>query len=363
VERHVYETGRRIAAAGVDVSVLTTDRTRSRLRYEEEDGMKIQRVPAWPSRRDYYVAPAVYRRVTTSPCDIVHVQSWHTAVAPLAMVAASRATLPFIVTPHAGGHSSAMRQRLRPVQRRMLAPLLRRAAQVVALARFECDQLLKELQLNPERITIIPNGSDLLPRARHPRSSRTQTIVSIGRLERYKGHHRIIEALPEILEKRPEARLFIAGDGPYEAALWRLAGELGVEERVSIKFFPISEREQLASLLAEAGVVVLLSEYETHPIAVLEAAALGSPVLVADAPGLAELAHQGVAQLVSLTATPAELAAAILRQLDAPAVARHIDLPTWDDCANALLQLYEIHVRSSTERRTEDLRGRDENQT
>jgi glycogen synthase len=275
----------------------------------------------------------------------VHVQSWHTAVAPLAMVAASRAKLPFIVTPHAGGHSSPLRQRLRPVQRRMLRPLLRRAAQVVALTRFERDQLVPELQLHPERVAVIPNGSDLLPRVDHGRSLRTQTIVSVGRLERYKGHHRVIEALPEILAQRPETRLFIAGEGPYEAALWKLARKLGVDDRVSIRFFPLSEREQLATLLAEAGVVVLLSEYETHPVAVLEAAALGSPVLVADAPGLAELADEGVADSVPLTGTPHELASAIIRQLDAPFIAPDITLPTWDDCAGALLTLYQVYAR------------------
>jgi glycogen synthase len=345
VERHVYETGRRIAAAGFDVSVLTTDRTHSRPRYEEEDGMKLYRVPAWPSRRDYYVAPAVYRCVSMSPCDIVHVQSWHTAVAPLAMVAASRASLPFIVTPHAGGHSSPLRQRLRPLQRRMLRPLLQRAARVIALARFERDQLVQELRLRPEHIAVIPNGSDLLPRPERRRSMETHTIVSIGRLERYKGHHRIIEALPEILARRPQTRLFIAGDGPYEAALWKLARELGVEDRVSIRFFQMSEREQLATLLAEAGVVVLLSEYETHPIAVLEAAALGSPVLVADAPGLAELADDGIAERVPLAATPHELAGAIVGQLDAPFVDRQITLPTWDDCASELLRLYRVYAR------------------
>lgn len=342
----MFETGRRIAAAGVEVSVLTTDRTRSRLPYEVEDGVKIHRVPAWPRHRDYYVAPALYRSIVTSQCDLVHVQSWHTAVAPLAMLTASRIGVPFIVTPHAGGHSSPVRQRLRPVQRRMLRPLLRRAAHVVALARFERNQLIQELKLQPERVSVIPNGSDLPPLRDDRPALRSQTIVSVGRLERYKGHHRVIEALPAILEQQPETRLFIAGEGPYEAALWELARRLGVEDRVAIKFFSASEQDHLARLLADAGVVVLISEYETHPIAVLEAAALGSPVLVADAPGLAELADDGVAQSVPLTATARELAQAILGQLEAPALTPNLKLPTWDDCASALLQLYKACARS-----------------
>jgi glycosyltransferase involved in cell wall biosynthesis len=171
------------------------------------------------------------------------------------------------------------------------------------------------------------------------------TIVSMGRLERFKGHHRIIEALPHILVQRPEAQLFIAGAGPYEGALWELARKLGVADSVTIEFVPMSERERLAGLLAAARVVVLLSEYETHPIAVLEAAALGTPALVAEVAGLRELAEDGLAQAFPLTGTPRELARAVLQQFDEPFIPRKIDLPTWDDCTRALIQLYEAHAR------------------
>jgi len=56
----------------------------------------------------------------------------------------------------------------------------------------------------------------------------------------------------------------------------------------------------MAEMLSQAMLVALLSEYEAHPVAVMEALALRRPVLVADTSGMRELAEQGFARSVSL---------------------------------------------------------------
>jgi len=55
----------------------------------------------------------------------------------------------------------------------------------------------------------------------------------------------------------------------------------------------------MASVLSTADLVVLLSEYEAHPVAVMEALALGRRVLTSDTSGFAELAQKGLTQTVS----------------------------------------------------------------
>src|SRR5256885_198665 len=60
VETHVYEVSRRMAEAGVHVTVLTSDPSGRLPVHEEKDGVHIQRVRAWPAERDYYFAPGVY---------------------------------------------------------------------------------------------------------------------------------------------------------------------------------------------------------------------------------------------------------------------------------------------------------------
>src|SRR5205085_1407497 len=161
VETHVHEVSRRLSAAGRSVTVLTTDRTRSLPAAECREGVEIRRVPAWPAERDYYLAPQVFTEIRQGDWDVIHVQSYHTFVPPLAMSAAVRCGTPFVLTFHGGGHTSRMRARLRPLQLLSLRPLLARAARLVAVARFEVDYYSRLLRLPPARFALIPNGVEL----------------------------------------------------------------------------------------------------------------------------------------------------------------------------------------------------------
>ena len=89
----------------------------------------------------------------------------------------------------------------------------------------------------------------------------------------------------------------------------------------------------------------MLSEYETHPIAVLEALSLGCPALVADTSGLSELAARGLVRAIPLKSTDRQVADAVLEQLRNPLVPARLDLPTWDDCAAGLMALYQDILR------------------
>ena len=96
----------------------------------------------------------------------------------------------------------------------------------------------------------------------------------------------------------------------------------------------------MAELLSDVSLVVLMSEFETHPLVALEAAAAGCRLLVADAGGLAELAAEGFARAVPLDEAPEELAAAIVEELGKPVPSERPSLISWDECAARLLDLY-----------------------
>ncbi len=347
VESHVYEVARRMAREGIDITVLTTDLSGQLPPDELSKGIKIRRVRAWPAHRDYYFAPDVYRFIQGSNWDVVHIQSYHTLVAPLAMLATRRARIPYVVTFHGGGHSSLMRNALRGVQWFMLRPLLAHAERLIAVAQFEIEFWGKTLRLPADRFVFIPNGANLpqpTPLAKPMRTDRI-TIASVGRLERYKGHQRIIAAMPYILEQWPDVHLWIAGVGPYESELSRLAKQLNISDHVEIRAVPVSERARMAEELSQSALVVLLSEYETHPIAVLEAVALGRPALVAATSGLNELAEKGLAKAIPLDSTPKQVAGAVLEQLREPFMPPRLALPTWDDCTAELINLYQQVVQ------------------
>lgn len=341
IETHIHEVSKRLSARGLDVGILTTDRSGHLPAEEMVSGVSVRRVPAWPKDRDYYFAPGVQREIMRSSCDLVHVQGYHTLVAPLAMISALRKQVPFVLTFHSGGHSSRLRTLLRLPQRWALAPLVRRAAHCIGVSRFEAEFFEAEMGVPPSRWSVIPNGAEMprLDAAAAPQLG-SLLIMSIGRLERYKGHHRIIEAFPAILEKLPGTRLRILGEGPYKPQLTALAARLGLADRVQIGGIPPGDRTGLAAALGSAALVVLLSDYEAHPVAVMEALALGRRVLVTDCSGLREMADGDVVAAVPSTASPARIAAAAIAHLAKGPLERPIALPTWEDCAERLIQVY-----------------------
>lgn len=350
VELHVAQVAR-LMAPDADVTVLTTDTTGELAPTEVLDGVKVVRVGAWPRGRDYYFAPRIWGVIARGGWDLVHVQSYHSAVAPLAMLAALRARIPYVLTFHGGGHSSRMRTALRPLQWGVLRPLIARARKLIAVADFEAEQFSARLRIPRERFVVIPNGSDLsdIPViAERRRSGDRFTIVSVGRLERYKGHQRVIEAMPSVLRRLPGSQLLVIGSGPYEPDLVRLVAELGLGDKVTIKSIPTADRQAMAQALVWCSLIVLMSEYETHPLAVVEALQLGRPALVADTSGLQELAEEGHARSIPLEATSDELADSIVQELRHPHAIQAIAVTRWEECADRLLALYRETLASRT---------------
>jgi glycosyltransferase involved in cell wall biosynthesis len=342
VERHVLEVSTRMAAAGVRVEVICTDPDSKEEKTEDHEGVRIRTLRAWPRGRDWHFAPGIWREMAREKWDLVHVQSYHTLVAPLAMLRALTLRVPYVVTFHGGGHSMEHRNRARGVQMRILRPLLRRAARLVAIARFEVEQYGQLLGVPPERFAFIPNGTDLSFSDGDivGQEPETTTLASIGRLERYKGHHRVLEAFPLVLEREPDARLLIVGKGPYEDELRQQAADLGVADSVEVTSVPPGDPRGMAALLGQVSLVVLMSEFETHPLVALEAAAARRRLLVADAGGLSEIAADGFGRGIPLDSTPQQIAAAAIEELAKPQPQRSPSLTSWDECAAALLDLY-----------------------
>lgn len=340
VETHVYEVARRLSKQ-IDVTVLTTDISHRLPIDENIDGIRVVRVRAWPRRNDLYFAPEIYRYIAGKHWDLIHCQSYHTFVAPLAMAAAQKRGIPFVLTFHSGGHASRLRTRLRRAQTLGLSPLLRRAKKLICVSDFEMRLFSDYLGMSHECFTVIPNGVSLPMDAPSETADFPPLILSVGRLERYKGHHRLIAAMPSLLAQCSDARLLIIGEGPYENDLRQLVSTLGVEQCVEIRSITAQHRSEMPAIYARASVFALMSEYEAYPISVLESLAYRRQVLVADTSGLHELAERGLATAIPLDCSPHETAAALLKLLNSAPPAWVVKLSTWDDCALSLLELYD----------------------
>ena len=196
-------------------------------------------------------------------------------------------------------------------------------------------------------VTVIPNGVDCAAAelARHFSTRQTvNVVVFLGRLEiRQKGLDVLLGAM-----SRTDRRisLLIAGDGKDKKKIEAAIAEAGLQDRVQLVGAVHGEAKW--RLIADAGLLVQPSRYETFGISVLEAMACGTPVVASDLPCLRELLPATAGLLVpaddpvalargidGLLAVPEQLRA---MQQAGPEIASRYD---WDTIARAQLAVYE----------------------
>lgn len=147
-------------------------------------------------------------------------------------------------------------------------------------------------------------------------------IGIVGRLQGWKGIHVLIEAMPAILARYPDVHAVIVGgkhdlEPEYEAKLARRISALGLTARVTLAGF----QQNIPLWMQAMDVVVHASDNEPFGIVVIEAMALGKPVVAGARGGPAEVITEGVNGLLSPFGDAAALATAVLRYLDDPTFA------------------------------------------
>ena len=164
----------------------------------------------------------------------------------------------------------------------------RRADRVIVPSRY-LARWVADWGVPAEKIVVIYNAVDPVDGV-EPMSVPLQTpvkAVTVGRLVPWKRIDRLIEALNEI----SELGLVIVGDGPERPQLKRIAQELGVSGRVY--FAGQRSKKETLSLMAACDLFVLNSTYEGLPHTVLEAMALGLPVVATAVGGTPEVVRDG----------------------------------------------------------------------
>jgi starch synthase (maltosyl-transferring) len=153
-------------------------------------------------------------------------------------------------------------------------------------------------QLDPARLTVIPNGIDPglldaalpVPRAKIGVADDAFLALSVGRLDVQKGIPDLIEAAERVIEQRPNWHLVLAGDGPNRD--WLLA-QLAERPLLRANVHWLGHREDIPGLLKAADLLVHASHWEGMPNAVLEAMAARRPVVGTSVEGTEDLVVPG----------------------------------------------------------------------
>ena len=144
IETHVQEVSPRLVVRGHAVDVPTTDPSGELPVEEGMRGMRVQRMPAWPKDRDFYVMLGVYAAIRRRAWDLIHFQGFNTFVVPIGLLAAVRGDLPFVLTFHSGGHSFRLRNPVRGTQHALLRPLVARAGLRELAAKGFCRSIRRD---------------------------------------------------------------------------------------------------------------------------------------------------------------------------------------------------------------------------
>jgi glycosyltransferase involved in cell wall biosynthesis len=189
---------------------------------------------------------------------------------------------------------------------------LHRAAHVVVPSAYLRD-LARGWGVAPDRLTVVPNPAPPLPplpdrdAARGALGLDGVTLAAAGRLTRQKALGDALAAVARV----DGVSLVVAGDGPERGALERRAAELGLDGRV--RFVGPLARTEVLTLFRAADAALLSSAWENLPHSVVEALAVGTPVVATAVGGVPEVVRDGENGLLVAPGDVAALADAIRR--------------------------------------------------
>jgi glycosyltransferase involved in cell wall biosynthesis len=182
---------------------------------------------------------------------------------------------------------------------------LRHAAYVYCPSAY-LRKLVLSWGIPPERVSVLPNPVPVeLPDGGEPRNG--HTLAFAGRLTAQKSLGRALEAVAGV----DGVRLLIAGEGPDRGPLEERARELGIADRV--EFLGAQPRARVVELFRAADATILSSSWENFPHTVVEALAVGTPVLAMEAGGVGEVVRDGENGLLVPAGDTAALADAVRR--------------------------------------------------
>ena len=264
--------------------------------------------------------------------DIRTLHIGHLYLGTVGLLLRRRHRIPYVLYLHGGEMAPYMRGR---AVRRLARRVVEEASLVVANSRFTLDHY-EAMGIRPRRAEVLPPAADthrfrpdLDPRPVRERYGlgRCQVVLTVGRLVERKGHDLVIRALTALEEQ--SVRYVIAGTGPEEGRLRRLAEALGVRDRVL--FTGHVPDEDLPGLYAACDVFVMPSRalgardgIEGFGTVFLEAGACAKPVIGGWSGGVSEAVEDGVTGLLVDPHDPEALAEALRRLLRDPELRRRM---------------------------------------
>lgn len=192
--------------------------------------------------------------------------------------------------------------------------LIDKSSVIVSNSYYLADELEKKLNCDIQRkLKVIWNGIRLQDYEVTGMLTTDKVIVSVGRFVYKKGFDILIKAFTKVVEECPDAKLVLAGDGVERKKCEELAQKLGVSGR--IEFLGAIPNKDIADVFTKGRIFVCPSRNEPFGIVVLEAMAMGIPVIVTDSGGVKEIVEDNCYGYIVPTEDSGKLAQSMTKLL------------------------------------------------
>jgi glycosyltransferase involved in cell wall biosynthesis len=279
-----------LAAEGAEVAVLTAQPIGL-----DAPETETHAPPSGPGRltvvrlatsRLRFVGTALYMRnlrrwLATHPVDLAYVSMLkHDAYVTVGE--GRRRGFPVVLRPEGAGATGDVAWQSWGRFGRRIAARCKQADAFVSISAAVTEEL-RRAGYDPKKIHALPNGVPVPERAwqRRPGWREHPRATFVGRLAPEKGLDTLLDAWPLVREAFPTARLTLVGDGPERPALEARARRLGLGDAVEMP----GPSADPSALLRDSDLFVLPSREEGMSVALLEAMALGVPLVATSIPG------------------------------------------------------------------------------
>jgi phosphatidylinositol alpha-1,6-mannosyltransferase len=223
-------------------------------------------------------------------------------------------------------HGSELPQSLSPAKSRRIISSLEKATAIVANSNFTALKAAAFIG-NQTKLRVIYPGIDppkqvhtpVLNKAKQQLAGHNPVLISIARLDKRKGQHRVLKILPGLLESHPDLLYVMIGDGPYRNTLECLSRELQLQRHVLFTGTLQGQIKNAYLQLADLFVMPSFPEgadVEGFGIAYLEAAGFGIPSVAGDMGGSTEAVLHGETGLICHAEDQQALLTSVNRLLD-----------------------------------------------
>jgi glycosyltransferase involved in cell wall biosynthesis len=256
-------------------------------------------------------AALVYLLHKRERLDIIHVHCADVSTTACGYLISKLSGTPFIVSAHGSEVRLKKNTFIKFVQRLLIS----KATVITCVSRDIMKILMNEYRVGREKIFIVPNGYDeALSLSPLIKLENYFKIVFVGSLREVKDPMTLIKGFEIIAKKYSNIRLFIIGDGPKYRELSNYCVKKRLIEKVS--FLKQLSHEKTINMVAASDVFVLTSIEEGLPTALIEAMALGKPVVVTNVGGIPEVVKNEINGLLVPPRSPENVAKALERLLN-----------------------------------------------